>query len=173
MSDRVAVMQAGRIAQIGPPTEIYERPHNRFVSEFLGTSNLFSVVVEAPAGPNRWWVRFADQPGVRTAVECGTGLAVGQTALIAIRPERLQIVPSGPDMLAAELKGVVFRGSYYAYELLIPGRDAPVFVYSQANVAAGPDGMVGLSWADDKAVCFPDQGLPAAIAPAPSLETVA
>ena len=48
MSDRVAVMSAGTVVQVGRPTEVYERPRNRFVSEFLGTANIFDATVQGP-----------------------------------------------------------------------------------------------------------------------------
>lgn len=49
MADRLAVMNAGEIVQIGPPDEVYERPQNLFVADFLGTINIFDPGVLAPA----------------------------------------------------------------------------------------------------------------------------
>ncbi len=63
MSDRVAVMAEGRIVQVGAPTEVYERPHTRFVSEFLGTANIFAGTVADRAGPEDWAVTLdLDRP---------------------------------------------------------------------------------------------------------------
>ncbi|MGH7153668.1 MAG: ABC transporter ATP-binding protein [Acetobacteraceae bacterium] len=91
MSDRIAVMRAGRIEQIGRPAELYERPASRFVAEFIGTTNLLpGRVVSAP-----------DAHGL-ARIETGAGAAVasvpagcGDSVLLTIRPERLK--PAPPD----------------------------------------------------------------------------
>lgn len=92
LSDRVAVMNLGKIEQAGPPTEIYEQPRTRFVAEFVGTSNLIighvarqdsgEVMVETALGELRSRVSSADN-------RCAPGAEVA----LAIRPEKVQIVP--------------------------------------------------------------------------------
>ena len=57
MSDRVAVMSEGEIVQIGTPTDVYDRPRTQFVSEFLGTANIFEGVVVGEAEPGSWRMR--------------------------------------------------------------------------------------------------------------------
>ena len=63
MSDRVAVMSAGTVVQVGRLTEVYERPRNRFVSEFLGTANIFDATVQDPTAAGEWRVGLALQSG--------------------------------------------------------------------------------------------------------------
>ena len=83
MSDRIAVMQGGRVQQLGRPEEIYEAPANRFVADFIGGANL----IPARIGPQG---AAAEGLGVVPA----TG-AAGAEVTLAIRPERLAILPAG------------------------------------------------------------------------------
>ncbi len=144
MSDRVAVMSAGTVVQVGRPTEVYERPRNRFVSEFLGTANIFDATVQDAAAAGEWRVRLALQPGA-TATVAGD-LAPGRGVTFAVRPERLELGPPAPGQLRAVVKDVVFRGAYFAYELVVDGQDAPLFAYAQARHPVATEGAVGLSW---------------------------
>jgi hypothetical protein len=52
---------------------------------------------------------------------------------------------------------VVFRGAYFAYELIAPGQDGPLFAYGQARGAGGADGGVGITWAPGSAVILRDE----------------
>ena len=85
MSDRIAVMNRGRVEQIGAPEEIYERPTTTFVAGFIGVSNLMPAMV-ASAGE----VRLDRDPTVRTRTD---GLAAGERCYAVVRPEKLQIEP--------------------------------------------------------------------------------
>ncbi len=155
MSDRIAVMNAGTVVQIGPPTEVYERPRTRFVSEFLGTANIFTGTVQHQAGPDEWSVALSVQPGTHGAVQ-QPGLAAGQTITLAVRPERLEIGPPMPGRMQATVRDVVFRGAYFAYELMVDGQEAPLFAYAQTRQALATDGMVGLGWSAANATVLAD-----------------
>ncbi|MCC6792275.1 MAG: ABC transporter ATP-binding protein [Thermomicrobiales bacterium] len=92
MADRIAVMNNGRIEQVGTPEEIYERPRNRFVAEFIGLSNFLpvkvqqvsadGVVAELDGGP---LLRLPPAPGVTP----------GARLEVAIRPEKIAVLPAG------------------------------------------------------------------------------
>ena len=82
MSDRIAVMQGGRVQQLGRPEEIYETPANRFVADFIGGANLI---------PARMSAAGAEAEGL--GVIPATGQA-GEAVTLAIRPERLTILPA-------------------------------------------------------------------------------
>src|SRR6185437_14909050 len=84
MSDRIAVMNAGRIEQIGGPADIYERPATRFVAEFIGRMNLFSGQVT----PER---SVRTSKGLTIAVPVPAEVATGTTVNIAVRPERSRL----------------------------------------------------------------------------------
>ena len=78
MSDRIAVMNAGRVEQLGTPEELYERPRSRFVADFMGTTNLMRGVAEAGA------VRLPT--GELVTADLG-GMAAGSPVELSIRPE--------------------------------------------------------------------------------------
>jgi spermidine/putrescine transport system ATP-binding protein len=110
MSDRLAVMNQGRILQLGSPHEIYHAPTERFVADFIGETNFLTLNVIAVQG------RGADLalPGGRTiAARVAEGLtpAVGTTVSAVIRPEQARIVPQGTGELSATVEGAVFFGT--------------------------------------------------------------
>jgi spermidine/putrescine transport system ATP-binding protein len=83
MSDRIAVMDAGRVLQIGTPHEIYERPNDRFVASFIGRTNLLEGKVARPDS-------VVLETGAALKVDA-TGLVRGTAVTVAARPERLRI----------------------------------------------------------------------------------
>jgi putative spermidine/putrescine transport system ATP-binding protein len=156
MSDRVAVMSDGEIIQVGRPSDIYERPRNRFVAEFLGTANIVAGTVTSQATERCWNVALAGESGASAAVQSDAPLSLGHSILLAVRPERLDIGPLGAGALQAQVQDVVFRGSYFAYELRVAGQEAPFFLYSQGRKDIPSDGKVGLCWQPDSAIILED-----------------
>jgi ABC-type Fe3+/spermidine/putrescine transport system ATPase subunit len=106
LSDRVALMFEGRIADVGRPADIYRRPGTRQVMEFLGTANVLSgTVIEASGGAvgvdcGGWIVRARSE-------EFGAGRKVR----VAIRPEYLRLGP-GENEIAAEVAEFVYKGTH-------------------------------------------------------------
>ena len=108
MSDRLAVMNAGRIAQIGTPHEVYEEPADAYVADFLGAANLMEVCVSAVGETAT--VKLGDSVLTSSHV-CPA--AVGETAHAVIRPERVRVEPhgsAGPNRVPALVERVVFLG---------------------------------------------------------------
>ena len=105
MSDRIAVMSAGHVQQIGTAREIYEAPVNRFVADFIGETNLIPVTVEATAA-GRAIVTLPD--GQRLDVLAASGTTTGAHHL-SIRPERLNIDPAGA--LSATVDRAIYMGT--------------------------------------------------------------
>ncbi|MEP7009824.1 MAG: ABC transporter ATP-binding protein [Acidobacteriota bacterium] len=133
MSDRIAVMRAGRIEQLGEAEEIYERPRTRFVSQFLGTCNLIegkavrrdglAVRVETPFGELR--VEGHGAPAPPTTPE-----SPREALTLAIRPEKVRLVSAGAAGAAAEegenrvpvtVRELIYIGSETHYLLDAPG----------------------------------------------------
>jgi iron(III) transport system ATP-binding protein len=105
MSDRVAVMGDGRIAQEGTPTEIYQRPQTKYVADFVGKVNLVdATVVEWTSSDT---VALA-MLGERIAAPCPGGVAAGEQVLLSIRPEEVRTHRDRPD-LPNLIEGVVQR----------------------------------------------------------------
>jgi len=87
MSDRIAVMDRGRVLQVGPPNEIYEAPANPFIADFIGESNIFAGVVEADGG-NTLRVRLEQGPVIEVAGRADLSAYPGQKVRVMVRPER-------------------------------------------------------------------------------------
>jgi spermidine/putrescine transport system ATP-binding protein len=121
MSDRLAVMNRGRVEQIGPPRLVYEEPQTTFVADFLGISNLLRGTALGKAGEfNR--VRVGE-----FELHAGKGdlAAHGDTKLL-IRPERVRLEPSGSsgeNRIPGMVERVVYRGSSNQVFVRLPNGD--------------------------------------------------
>ncbi len=91
MSDRIAVMNDGRIEQVGTPEELYERPRTRFVADFLAVKNFLEATVENVAGGV---ASLSAGQGLLLEARDDGGFKKGQKALVGIRPERIAIAES-------------------------------------------------------------------------------
>ncbi|WP_332689012.1 ABC transporter ATP-binding protein [Bosea sp. (in: a-proteobacteria)] len=108
MSDRIAVFDQGRIQQLASPEELYERPANAFVADFVGENNALEGVVTGRSGETVK-VRIADQIEV-SAQAVGT-LGVGDAAVLSLRPERICIAPKATDnRFTLEIARLVYLG---------------------------------------------------------------
>jgi spermidine/putrescine ABC transporter ATP-binding subunit len=96
MSDRIAVMDKGRVLQVGPPNEIYETPANPSVADFVGESNIFSGVVEASGG-DVLRVRLERGPAIEVAHRADLAADPGQKVRVMVRPERFVDLATEPN----------------------------------------------------------------------------
>ena len=118
MSDRIGVMNAGRLLQVGAPEAIYEHPTSRFVADFIGDINLVAAIC---LGSGR--VSFGD--GAEAAVP-GVG-AAGEKVTVALRPERLHLtspggdVPAGANRVRGTVQRRVYHGDGFSYEVTVAG----------------------------------------------------
>ena len=112
MSDRICLMNGGRIEQLGSPADLYFRPRSVFVADFLGESNLFEATVSAVAGAG---VTVLLDQGRVSAGACSHGVAfsVGQRVRVLVRPQNLSLQRGEPvaDRLSAEVLDVMITGS--------------------------------------------------------------
>jgi spermidine/putrescine ABC transporter ATP-binding subunit len=105
LSDRIAVMNSGRIEQLGAPREIYERPATRFVADFIGASTVLRGRAVAQD-----LVTLA--PGLTVRVAAGEALRAGDEVELAIRPERVGLAGgAGEGTAEARIEGLVYQGS--------------------------------------------------------------
>ncbi len=112
LSTRIAVMDRGRIAQVGTPNEIYEYPRTRFTAEFIGTMNVFAGIVKSSDGES---LRVqCDEIGCVLVGRHDAKLAAGTAVSCAVRPEKIFISPEAPDPAGRTvLKGVVMDLGYF------------------------------------------------------------
>jgi spermidine/putrescine ABC transporter ATP-binding subunit len=111
MSDRIAVMDNARVAQLGTPAEIYENPRTAFVAKFIGESNFFEGRARRD-GPG-WELELAY--GARARIPTHPGLREGATTRIAVRPEWMDVwrsdaVPAGENALGGTIEDVIYLG---------------------------------------------------------------
>jgi putrescine transport system ATP-binding protein len=113
LSTRIAVMDKGKVVQVGPPADIYEFPQSRFVADFIGTTNLFEgTVVAVEAGAIR--VRSAEAGGDLIVDDPGP-FSIGQQVWVALRPEKIALSKGGaadPGTQTNRLEGVVHELGY-------------------------------------------------------------
>jgi spermidine/putrescine transport system ATP-binding protein len=144
MADGIAVMNKGRIEQLGSPDELYERPETPFVAGFLGVSNLLPGTMVGPDA-----VRLADGTQVQVAPEALHG-RTGRVA-VGIRPEKIRV--DGGE--ANTLEGTVQESAYVgvATQYVVETASGRLTVYVQnvrpGAVGAAPGDRLSLSWSPD------------------------
>jgi putative spermidine/putrescine transport system ATP-binding protein len=124
MSDRVAVFNDGRIQQLAPPADLYERPDNSFVAQFIGENNKLLGTVQELNG-DKALVKLATGEVIDATPVNIT--AVGQNTLVSIRPERVEfkpdMMPAGAHMIGAEVIEVIYMGDILRVRLRVAGSD--------------------------------------------------
>ncbi|NQW31951.1 MAG: ABC transporter ATP-binding protein [Actinomycetales bacterium] len=145
MADTIAVMNAGRIEQLGDPASIYELPHTVFVANFLGQSNLFAGTRVAT---NPGMVEVLAN-GVKFLVPTARNSAPGDEVIVGIRPEKMTVldipdrekVPSGNNTLEGRVVDVSYAGVSTQYLITLAwGQNITVF---EQNVVVGDRSSVG------------------------------
>jgi len=157
MSDRVAVFNDGKIQQLAPPAELYERPDNSFVAQFVGENNQLSGVVESLAD-DRAVIRLKTGELIdATAVDV---TSKGQQALVSIRPERVEFasaaMPKGTRTLNAQVLEIIYMGDMLRGRLRIAGSDDFIIkmqnTLDQARFTPGQNIQVGWHTEDARAL---------------------
>jgi len=150
MSDRIAVFNDGRIQQLAPPADLYERPDNSFVAGFIGENNKLHGTIE-------------DISGGRALVRLPTGelidatpvnvTAKGQKTMVSIRPERVEFktesLPPDAHLIDAEVTEVIYMGDLFRTVLRVAGTDG--FVIKSRNALGQrmltPGEKIRIGWA--------------------------
>jgi putative spermidine/putrescine transport system ATP-binding protein len=147
LSDRISVMNAGRIEQIGTPSEVYERPATPFVAGFLGKTNVIAVEVRTDGGAiligdGRWPLAARIAPGKASAT---------------IRPEKISFLRDGGDAgLAGTVRTRVFQGAHWLYQVDTPAGSLTVIRQNAGEPAPGEGAPVRLTWrAEDMTIGRP------------------
>jgi len=120
MSDRIAVMNRGRVEQIGSPREIYEHPETDFVADFIGSLNALDFRVDEVVGDYAL-MRFGE--GQRIVVPVGAAAKAGDAFRVAVRPERVRIAAAegpagdGGSRLEGAIAQIVYLGMYTQFHV--------------------------------------------------------
>ncbi|MFI1798661.1 ABC transporter ATP-binding protein [Streptomyces sp. NPDC020379] len=155
MADTVAVMNGGRVEQLGAPADLYETPRTTFVANFLGTSNLISADVLGTSGDDIL-LRASDTKLTLPATRCTTTARTGEKLLLGIRPEKITLthaddagsIPEGRNRVTGRIADSSFIGVSTQYVV-----DSPVgpglSVYEQnieRDSRLAPGAEVVLHW---------------------------
>jgi spermidine/putrescine transport system ATP-binding protein len=146
MSDRLVVMNAGRIEQLGSPRELYEHPATRFVANFIGTSNILTGRLERKGDG---WALAGLGPDQRVLVADAAHAGDGQDVELAIRPEKIVLRteqdPPPPDRSALKVRvdEVVYLGTSTQYRTVTDGGDAVTVYRQNASATPGADVLAG------------------------------
>jgi iron(III) transport system ATP-binding protein len=123
LSHSIAVMNGGRIEQIGTPREIYERPATQFVANFVGSTNFLRGTVRAARGEGLY--RVASDIGELTAAS-DESLREAESVLLSVRPEDIQLSearPGGENVLEGRVHQKVFLGEAVDYQVTVQGHE--------------------------------------------------
>ena len=157
MSDRVAVFNDGRIQQLAPPADLYERPENSFVAQFIGENNKLFGTIEELAG-DKALVRLTTGELIdATAVNAKEK---GGKTLVSIRPERVEfkpeMMPAGAHTIDAEVVEIIYMGDILRAVLKVAGSDGFVMkmrnTLGQTRLAPGQKIKVGWHPQDARAL---------------------
>jgi spermidine/putrescine transport system ATP-binding protein len=157
MADRLAVMNEGRIEQIGRPEDLYHLPRTAFVANFLGRSNLMAGTVTG-GGQGSGPLLEVDASGHRFAVHRDRAVSATGQVLVGVRPEKIDMRPAGAgadrltagwgiNRVAGTVTDVAFTGVSTEYRVEVPGLgELGVFAQNRGGDLMRPGDAVGLSW---------------------------
>ena len=153
MATRIGLLHQGRLAQVGPPAEIYERPASRYVAAFMGGANILAATVQTP-GPDA----ILDVQGVGPVRASGPAPTSGALH-IALRPERLRLNGNGANRAAGTIAEVAYRGDVVDVALRLPdGSTLHICQPLGEGTAAGlpaPGQQAIVAWSPEACVMLP------------------
>ena len=159
LSDRVVVLNHGRIEQVGAPGELYERPRTRFVAAFLGAANFLEAVVTAAGAP----LRARSAGGLLLEVPGAAQAPVGSKLTLSLRPERVRLAPADGGEGDAAAQGTIVEAAYFGnaerYLVRLEGGESLVSQRPSTGLAPLPPGTeVRISWLPRDLWALPEGG---------------
>lgn len=155
LSHEIAVMSEGRIMQIGSPRDIYERPRNKFVADFVGTTNfLEATIASVEAEPGRYVVE--SQIG-RLAASSADVLRSGDKVVLSLRPEDVELAGAafdGPNVFEGIVDAKVFLGEHVEFRVKVG--DVVLLAKAHPSLRTLPKEKVYFRINADKCVAIPD-----------------
>ncbi len=149
MADRIAVMHDGRVQQVDTPVDLYQRPANTFVADFIGSSNSFAGTRTDDG---------VDVPGLGVLPGRADDIAPGEQAVLVVRPEDFSLVARGEGRLVGTVIDTQFYGGRSTIAVEVAGHASPVTITSQGTAPVHRGTEVDLVWVPDRAVILRAQG---------------
>jgi spermidine/putrescine transport system ATP-binding protein len=159
MSDRIAVMNRGRVEQLGTPEELYERPLTRFVADFIGTTNLLTGTVESVEAEHAF-IRLASS---EICVVGRSDLVIGRAIELSIRPESVELRPSNGASqsparpIAAIVEQVAYLGGSVQYHVRSSGGIAITALAPKTGQRLPVGSTVDVTWPPAEALVLADR----------------
>ncbi len=152
ISDKIAVMKNGKVAQFASPREIYQRPVERYVASFTGEANFLMAEIEQELSAGLFRVRAG---GATLDVKGAGPFVAGKRAVLLARPESLSIVAGGAGQFAGRVTKLVFLGAVQHCEIVLPD-GACVRLGAPPDRSLPLDGPVAIRIDVERAWLMPD-----------------
>ncbi len=161
MSDRIAVMAAGKALEIDSPVDLYEKPKTPFCADFLGTMNFFEGSVDSIGGGEA--VIKTAEVGSLKSKGPNMDFSTNDRVMAAIRPENIEVAfeqPSSGSFITGKVRASAFLGDRAHVYINVEGRKDPVLTAMQnmdgaASQMSGQDHTVWLTWSDEAVILLP------------------
>jgi iron(III) transport system ATP-binding protein len=154
MSDRIVVMNEGRIEQVGSPTEIYRRPSNRFVADFIGRANFVQGTVKGMENGRLTVEALGSSHSVPAA---HNNFKVGQDVTLVVRPEMVMIDPPANAHATGIVREAAYLGSNVEYDVEVDGQLLSLVEYDPRRTTIHTEGeRVQIQFLDDCLYVIPD-----------------
>jgi putative spermidine/putrescine transport system ATP-binding protein len=141
VSDRIVVMNAGRIEQVGAPSEIYHRPRTVFAADFMGAANFLQAkVVETRPGREDLLVLLGNHPVI---LPCPENAGAEDTVLFCIRPENIRIGGSAANRLSGYVSDLSFKGSMIRVRVMVNGLSETQALTVEVPASPAPSVQIG------------------------------
>ncbi|VVD91162.1 spermidine/putrescine ABC transporter ATP-binding protein [Pandoraea terrae] len=160
MSDRICLMNGGKIEQLGTPQDLYFRPRTPFVADFLGESNLLAATVASVDG-DRIGVTLEGLSGHGGVMSNGERFSVGQRIKVMIRPQNMHLVQGAAgaaNTLQGSLTDWIVTGGVSKFYMTLANAQPLVVAELTRGVAARhlPGETLTVTWQDGEAVAIPE-----------------
>jgi putative spermidine/putrescine transport system ATP-binding protein len=145
MSDRIAVMHGGRLAQVDRPYDAYEFPSDSFVTQFLGKSNMFMGEIKNMSGG----LTSIDVSGVDFIAQNGS-FESGSPVHVSIRPEKIKLVKANKGLLNGTINAQIFLGNQWIFQIDTSIGEFVVVAQNTGRQDAEEGQKVGLDWSPEE-----------------------
>jgi ABC-type sugar transport system ATPase subunit len=158
LADRIVVLNAGKIEQVGAPMELYHHPANLFVARFIGSPamNTFACTVEAGNGAAR--VKAEGGSSVRVPAKIPSG-SVGRPGLLGIRPEDLTLADGGAAIFKGTVVLVEKLGEVTMLYMNVPGSKEPIIAKLGGDAVVERGAEVGITATTENLHVFDENGI--------------
>lgn len=150
MSDRIAVMHEGRLAQVDRPYEAYERPSDSFVTKFLGKSNMFDGIAKSSSDG----LTAFDVSGIEFLASA-TNIANGAQVHVSVRPEKIGLVAAGKGRIDGVVRAQIFLGDQWVFQIETPLGPMDVVTQNTGGRQVEEGEKIGLDWSPDEVRILP------------------